>query len=106
MTDFETWLLDYGYDRIFRMLEYRRVGDWTPHEMEKKYTDQSGFKDLHYQYIKIKEVVELPDGDILLGLQFIYDLSDLDDENSWINYRKLSQIELVYNPEDMEVDSW
>ena len=41
MTDFETWLHDFGYDRIFRMLKLRRVGDWTPYEMEQKYIDQA-----------------------------------------------------------------
>lgn len=106
MTDFETWLLDYGHDRIFRMLEYRRVGDWTPHEMEKKYTDQSEFKDTHYKFVKIKEVIELPDSDLLLGLHFIYELSDLENKEVCINYRKLSQIELLYNPKDQDEDNW
>ena len=67
ITDFETWILDVGFDRTFRMLEYRRVGDWTPLEMEKKWMDQSQYKDNHYTLIRIKEAIELPDGDILLG---------------------------------------
>lgn len=84
------------------MLEYRRVGDWTPHEIEKKYIDQSEFKDTHYEFVKIKECVELPDGDVLLGLQFILDLEDLSNEDPIINYRKLSQIELLYDPADKD----
>lgn len=106
MTDFETWFLDAGYDRIFRMLEYRRIGDWTPYEKEQKFTDESQFKDNHYQFVKIKEVIELPDGDVLLGLAFVIDWEDLENENLWINYRKLSQIELAYNPEDQNEENW
>ena len=43
MTDFETWMLDFGQDHIFRMLEYRRPGEWTPLELSQKYTDQSRY---------------------------------------------------------------
>ena len=48
ITDFETWLLDVGFDRTFRLLEYRRPGDWTPYEMEKRYIDESHYRDNHY----------------------------------------------------------
>lgn len=107
MTDFETWLLDVGRDRIFRMLEYRRIGDWTPHEMENKYIDQSEFKSCMYQFVMIKEAIELPDGDVLLGLVNIEEWSDLQkNDDKWINYRKLSQIELVYSPQDQEEERW
>ena len=44
ITDFETWMLDVGFDRTFQMLEYRRPGDWTPRELENKYIDQSQFQ--------------------------------------------------------------
>lgn len=67
ITDFETWMLDVGMDRTFQMLEYRRPGDWTPRELESKYIDQSQYVDDRYTYIKIKEAIELPDGDILIG---------------------------------------
>lgn len=107
MTDFETWLLDFGYDAIFRMLEYRRVGDWTPREMENKYIDQSEFKSSVYQFVMIKEAMELPDGDVLLGLVNIEEWSDLEKiDDKWVNYRKLSQIELAYNPEDQNEENW
>lgn len=104
MTDFTTWLLDYGYDRIFRMLEFRRPGDWTPYELENKWEDQSRYIDNVYKFIKIVEAIELPDRDILLGINFINP-----DENpeadyvgkDWIYYKRLSQIELLYMPNDM-----
>ena len=41
MTDFETWLHDFGYDHIFRMLEIRRPGQYTPYEIDKKFEDES-----------------------------------------------------------------
>ena len=40
-TDLETFMLDVGFDRIFRILIRRRSGDWTPREMDEKYLDQS-----------------------------------------------------------------
>ena len=103
ITDFETWLLDVGFDRTFRLLEYRRPGDWTPYETEKKYIDESHYRDNHYALIKIKEAIELPDGDILIGYIDVSDVEDFwnfDDKNEWINCRKLSEIELCWNPED------
>lgn len=39
MTDFETWMLDDGYDRIFHYLRYRLPGQFTPEEMDRKYSD-------------------------------------------------------------------
>lgn len=105
MTDIDTWLLDVANDRIFRILEYRRIGDYTPLEMEKKYIDQSEFKSNSYTFVKIREVIGLPDGDVLLGLQFIYGYGDLDDDKACINYRKLSQIELSYDPKDQDEEN-
>lgn len=103
ITDFETWLLDVGFDRTFRLLEYRRPGDWTPYEIEKKYIDESHYKDNHYTFIKIKEAIELPNGDFLIGyidVSDVEDFWDFDDEKERVNYRKLSEIELCWNPED------
>ena len=110
MTDFETWMLDKGYDRIFRMLELRRVGDWTPKEIEEKYIDQDQYISNHYKFIKIVETVELPDKDVLIGYKEIYDwrIYVNDDEFSKcpIYYKKLSQIELSFFPGDIEEENW
>lgn len=35
MTDLETWFLDFGSDHIFRMLEVRKPGQFTPYEMDR-----------------------------------------------------------------------
>lgn len=106
ITDFETWMLDVGFDRTFRMLEYRRVGDWTPLEMEKKWIDQSHYKDNQYVLIRIKEAIELPDGDILLGYIDVTNaeyLEDFDPDKECVYYKKLSQIEINWFPEDDEI---
>lgn len=102
MTDFDTWLLDVGYDRIFRMNEFRKPGDWTPYEMDKKFLDESRFVDDISQCVIIKEVVELPDKDILLGLQFVDPYEDLEKTKSKviIEYFKLSEIRLSYFEDD------
>ena len=102
-TDFETWWLDVGRDRIFKMLEFRRPGDGTPKEIEQKYVDQTQYVSDRYQLVMIKEVIELADGDYLLGLKFIDEWDCSEDESSfdnWIHYRKLSQIELLYDSSD------
>lgn len=102
ITDFETWLRDVGFDRTFWILEYRRPGDWTPKEIEDKYIDQSQYVDDRYTHAKIKEAIELPDGDILIGYIDVTDSEwdgDFDENKTWINYRKLSQLEICWLPE-------
>ena len=93
--DFETFMHDVGGDRIFQMLVYKKV--YTPYEQEKKFRDESVYTDDSYQDIKIKEVVPL-DGDILLGVQPLFDYDDLDCDKPRIEYYKMSDIELSYNP--------
>lgn len=103
ITDFETWMQDVGFDRIFRMLEYRHPGDWTPRELESKYIDQSRYVDDHYTHIKIKEAIELPDGDIMIGYIDVTDSDfdeDFDEDKECVEYRKLSQLEICWCPED------
>lgn len=104
ITDLETFMIDEGFDRIFRMLEKRTPGDWTPKEIAEKYIDQDHYVSNHYTFIKIVEVIELPDKDILIGYKDLYDLEEIEEEEYSklpIFYRKLSQIELSYFPEDM-----
>lgn len=104
MTDFETWLHDVGYDRIFRMWRYKIM--FTPYEQKEAFSDESIYEDDECDYVKIREAIELPDGDILLGLQTIEDSEDLDDKDSYLTYERLSRIELAYNPSDQNVEEW
>ena len=108
MTDFEIWLHDFGYDHILRMLEIRRPGQYTPYEIDKKFSDQSLYLDNHFRHIQIKEAIELPDKDILIGFREIYDSEDFekDWDESVIYYKKLSEIELTYFPCDDNIENW
>lgn len=109
ITDFETWLLDVGYERIFRIYKKRIPGDWTPLEIEQKRTGQSHFENEYPIYAKIVEVIEMPDGDFLIGYREIFHISDLEMkgfDKSPIRYVYLTQIELNFYPEDMDEDNW
>lgn len=106
MTDLKTWLENSGYNRIFRILIKRTPGDWTPYEMEQKFSDESHYECDTYTFVKIKEAIELPNKDVLIGYQEIFSSEDLDNENPRIDYKKLSEIDLVYFPEDADRDNW
>ena len=108
MTDFETWLHDFGYDHILRMLEIRRPGQYTPYEIDKKFVDQSLYVDYHFRHIQIKAAIELPDNDILIGFREIYDGEGVEKEwdDSVIDYKKLSETELSYFGCDDNIENW
>ena len=91
MTDFETWLLDVGYDRLFRV--------WI-------YYSEENYRNEKYNYVFIKEAIELPNKDVLLGLHFICDAEDFNNDNPKIEYYKLSQLQLAYFPEDISEENW
>ena len=97
-------------NKIFRMLELRRVGDWTPYEIEGKFMDQDQYVDNQYNFVKIVDVIELPDGDLLIGYKLICDWKEHENEKTFeklsTHYRKLSQIELSIFPRDMEEENW
>jgi hypothetical protein len=93
--DFETFMHDVGEDRICQMLVFKKM--FTPYEQEQKFRDESVYVNDCYDDVKIREVVQLQD-DLLIGVQFITDTDDLDDDNYRIQYYKLSDIELAYNP--------
>lgn len=93
--DFETFMHDVGEDRVFRMLEYKKI--FTPYEQDKKFIDQSVYTDTCYQDVTIEEWTVLEE-DILLGLAYLYDYEDFENNNPIIHYHKLSDIELTYDP--------
>lgn len=103
-TDLQTWLLDVGFDRIFRMWEYKRM--FTPYEQQKAFMDEDCYVDSHAAFVKICEVIELPDGDVLIGFHRFYDAEDFERDNPSLEYKKLSQIELSYYPEDSREENW
>lgn len=109
MTDFETWLYDFGYDVIFRVTELKNPWQYTPYEMKMDHTSLSlKYTNNDYTYIQILEVIELPDKNILIGYKVINCKDDLfkNDDEVPRYYRKLSDIKLSYFPEDQICSNW
>ena len=81
---------------VFRLWEYKRM--FTPYEQAEKFIDQSIYKDEICDYVIIKDVINLPNGDLLLAMT--YPNSD----SKYISYYKLSEIALAKSESDMEDD--
>ena len=92
--DIHTWLSDEAEDRVFRMWVFKRM--FTPYEQEEKFTDESVYEDTTCKFVMIKELIELANGDYLIGFQ------DTDRDDEYLEYFKLSEIRLDYRPEDKE----
>ena len=79
----------------FRFWVYRRM--YTPLEQDKKYMDESYYEDTYCKIAYIREVIILPDNDILLGFEDAEFAGDTDEEgrsDTAIWYYKLSEIRL------------
>ena len=96
ITDFETWLLDWG-DRTYRHLVYKKM--FTPYEQQQAFSDESVYEDTYYQFCKIEEAIDLGNGDWLLGLRILNE--DLE-PHSTVEYYKLSEIRLSRFDDDQE----
>ena len=90
ITNFETWLLDYG-DRLYRYLVYKRM--FTPE-------DESEYEDNHYELCQIAEAIDLG-GDWLLGLRTIGEDGKI---YGMIHYYKLSEIRLAFFENDQHIE--
>ena len=86
--------------RIFRYWVYRRM--FTPHEQDEKYIDETCYEDTLANLGVIRECVQLPDGDLLLGFQAVSDTGAPEDWPQYIAYYKRSEIRLEYWPSDQE----
>ena len=98
ITDFETWLLDYG-DRLYRYLVYKRT--FTPYEQQHAFMDESVYEDTHYELCQIEEAIDLGDGEWLLGLRTIGDDGKI---YGMIHYYKLSEIRLALFEDDRKLE--
>ena len=102
--DIYTWLSDVGEERVFRMWVFKKM--FTPYEQDEKFLDESVYVDDTCKFVMIKELIELPDGDLLIGFQ------DADSDNLYLEYYKLSEIRLDYcqsdkeRREDESLDNW
>ena len=100
MTDLETFILDEGRDKIFRMYKYRKI--YTPYEQDKKYSDESIFENGSYpSFVRIINAIELPDGDVLLKL-----LDDVPVYERTKDYEKSSCIYLYEKLSDIKLEEW
>ena len=84
------------------MWQYKK--SWTPWEEKNCTANSSNLISDECDFVVIRESIELPDGDILLGVQHVY-FDDINDSNEDPNdvsmyYHKLSEISLAYIPSD------
>ena len=95
-TDMLTWSSNYN-DRIYRFVVYKKL--FTPYEQERKFSDESQFEDTHYRFGFIAEVIELGNGEWLLGFREVVECNVCD----YISYFKLSDIQLSYFEQDQDM---
>ena len=95
--DIHTWLSDVGEERVLRMWIFKKM--FTPYEQDEKFLDESVYVDDTCKFVMIKELIELPDGDLLIGFQ---EADDTDSDNLYLEYYKLSEIRLDYCQNDKE----
>lgn len=93
LQNFNKWLNDITKDKVFRMWVYKRM--FTPYEQQEAFSDQSEFVNEEVFFIKLREAVTLPNGDILIEYTFA-DGSD----STYMEYAKLSEIKLAYSERD------
>ena len=98
MYDFATWF-EVIKDLIFRIRVYRRMGDWTPYEMEHPDEIPSQYQDGDaFVFCKIEKAIELSDGDVLLGVRYID--NETKEPLNFVEYHNLSNINLIQVDED------
>lgn len=90
---FGEYLTTFPPDTIFRMWEYKRM--FTPYEQAEKFSDESLYVNTECEFVYIKDVITLPNGDLLLAVSPI-------DLSGYVEYHKLSNISLAKTDKDME----
>lgn len=91
---FAEYLKSLPPDTIFRLWEYKRM--FTPYEQAEKFIDESVYVNTECDHIRILDVINLPDGDLLLATTYAYS------DGKYISYYKLSEISLGKSEKDME----
>ena len=99
--DFWTFMHD-NDARVYRMWKIKK--SWTPWEQEHCGEFDTNLEDATADTVLIREAIELPNGDVLLGVQVVDDdyddTLDMSPEEVYMEYVKLSEIELAYSPVD------
>ena len=83
---------------VFRLWQYKRM--FTPYEEDNKFMDESQYVNTTADEVRILDVINLPDGDLLLATTYAYG------DGKCINYYKLSEISLGKSEHDMEEEEW
>lgn len=91
---FADYLKSLPPNTIFRLWEYKRM--FTPYEQAEKFMDESVYVNTECDHIRILDVINLPDGDLLLATTYAYG------DGTYISYYKLSEISLGRSEKDME----
>lgn len=79
---------------VFRLWEYKRM--FTPYEQAEKFSDESLLVNDECDFIRILDVINLPDGDLFLATTEAWG------DDKYISYYKLSEIALAKAEKDME----
>ena len=91
---FAEYLKSLPPDTIFRLWQYKRM--FTPYEQDEKFMDESQYVNTTADEGRILDVINLPDGDLLLATTYAYG------DGKYISYYKLSEISLGKSEKDME----
>lgn len=91
---FAEYLQSLPPNTIFRLWQYKRM--FTPYEQAEKFMDESVYVNTECDHIRILDVIELPDDDLLLATTHAHG------DGRYINYYKLSEISLAKSEKDME----
>ena len=95
MTEF----LEKNGNRIIQFWVFKRM--FTPMEKERKYMDQSCYEETSSRAGVIREIITLPDNDLLLGIAELCEyVNELLSELSCLVYYQLSELLINYYPHD------
>lgn len=96
-----TEFLEENKDTIFRYLTFNKFNIWTPEQVSKKYCDESVYLDTHYEFAKITDAIDTPNG-LMLELTLV-DPDDMLVNRGDKEYKLLNDIELsVFNIDNQE----
>ena len=87
-----TTFIEDNKDTIFRFLTYNKFNIWTPEQVDNKYCDENVYLDTHYEFAKITDAIDTPDG-IMLELTLV-DPDDPIVNRGHKEYKLLNDIEL------------
>lgn len=94
--DIHTWLHD-NENRVFRLWVFKKM--FTPYEQEQKFLDESVYECDECNFVYIREIINLNNGDYLIGVE-----SAGNNDFTIMEYYPLSEIRLGYCSKDMEDD--